>query len=206
MTDIDTLLSQARRPEGQVRICLRGDLLSEWAELERKLSESLRDDRLGQANPVTDRMEAIRAEMENAMVTLTFRGLGWKAWADMEAKYPPRTDDTGETVMTDRIGFNADALFAEAIPASLVSPELTAGQLDKLLDTITNGQYDEIVTCIWGLNRSRVSVPFSDLASVVRENSGERSKQPGHGGSPDDGSTGGNPDERLSTATTNTDG
>lgn len=204
MPDIDALLDQARKPERTVRVCLRGDLVADIEEKERQIAESMTSDRVaGPRAALGDEIDALREQMEAASVTLRLRALNRRAWADLEAKHPPRKDDAGELHRLDAVvGFNNDALFAEAIPQSLVDPELTPAQLDRLLDAITNQQYDEIVTCVYILNCQRITVPFSALASASRDSSGETSKQPEPGVSPGDGSTGGNPSGRLATPTT----
>lgn len=204
-TDIDALLAQARKPEGTVRVCLRGDLVAEIEERERQISQAVTD-RVGTAAALLgEEIEQLREQMEAASITLRFRALDRRTWADLEAKHPPRKDGDGETNRYDAgVGFNIDALTADAIPQALVDPPLTPSQLDRLLDAITNRQYDEIAGCIYSLNCSTVTVPFSALASASRDSSGETSKQPEPGVSPGDGSTAGNHSQRLATPTTAT--
>lgn len=203
--DVDALIDQARKPEKTVTVCLRGDLIAEIEEREQQIARMVADDRVAsQRARLGDEIDELRRRMQAASITLRFRALDRLVWADLEAKHPPRKDEkTGEVNRYDAgVGFNVDTLIAEAIPMSLAAPKLTPAQLDKLLAAATNQQYDEIAGCIHALNCSRVTVPFSVLASAARESSGENSKQPEPGVSPDDGSTGGSRDERLATPTT----
>lgn len=202
--DVDALIDQARKPEKTVTVCLRGDLIAEIEDREQQIARMAADDRVAsQRARLGDEIDQLREQMQAASITLRFRALDRLAWADLEGKHPPRKDEeTGETNRFDVVGFNVDTLIAEAIPMSLVTPKLTAAKLDKLLAVLTDQQYDEIAGTIYRLNKDRVTVPFSVLASAARESSGENSKQPAPGGSPDDGSTAGSRDQRLATPTT----
>lgn len=204
--DVDALLAAARKPERTVAVCLRGDLQAEIDELERRITATVGDDRVADRGVAyADQIDALRDQMQAATLTLRLRGLGWRDWAALEAAHPPRKDDDGEPVGQDGdVGFDVDGLVAAAIPQSLIWPEMTPGQIDTMLDAITSAQYDEIAQTIFELNRHRVTVPFSVLASAARETSGENSKPPARGASPAAASTAGNRKPRSGTSTTST--
>jgi hypothetical protein len=171
--DVQALLSQARRPERTVPLCLRGDLQAEVEDLERQLrqAELAVADKLSdgaEAHTLAERIEAIREEMKDSTVVFRLRALPRKAYSDLVSAHPADGDDE----VDQAFGFGASTFFPALIQASAVEPELEPEQWDSLLDdTLTSRQFDELVDAVLALNRRPVDVPFSHAASRILQQS-----------------------------------
>ncbi|MBB3666396.1 MULTISPECIES: hypothetical protein [Prauserella salsuginis group] len=195
-------MRQAQRAETSVPICLRGDLVAEWEDLNRQLQErqkqprdSLDDDG---GMHLAERMQALSDEMRDATVTLRFRAMPRRDWFAKLAKHPPRDGNQFDKAL----GLNQDAFFEDVIPRCLVEPELDAAELAELLDVLSGAQYQAITNAVWGINGSEVSVPFSPIASRMTASSDATSRQQPEQASPSAGGTGGNRKKSRSTSTT----
>lgn len=171
--DLRTMLQEQQRPESVVSICLRGDLTAEIYLLDRQLAEigqattrKLSDDPAARA--AAKRLEALRAEAKEYTVDVRLRALTHKAWADLVAKHPPKDKS---------LDFDW-AIFNEVIPLSIIEPEMDAETRDKLLEGLTQGQWDELAGAAFALNAGPGDVPFSVRASQALQISDETSEQP----------------------------
>jgi len=176
--DIRALLQQQKQPEETVKICLRGDLNAEIVDLDTRLGDIRNelaahgDGRLNgsaEARRIAERIEELRAEAEEASVLVRLRALPRKEWNDLIAKHPAKNKEQD---------FDANGLFNEAVPACIVEPELDAETMDKFLDALTGGQFDQLAGTAYKLNAGEGAVPFSVLASRARQPSDETPKQP----------------------------
>lgn len=170
--DFASLLAGAKLPERTVMICLRGDLAAEHEHAERELeqaaktaADSLAGSGVGQ---IVERIEALEAEMREHSYEFRLRALKRPDWRALVDQHPPRKDDDGLVVPTDRIGVNAETFYDAILRACLVDPELDDGEFAQLLDSVTDRQYDELTDVAWGLNRRDVDVPFSRAASEMK--------------------------------------
>ena len=175
--DIRTLLQEQKRPERVVKIYLRGDLIADIDQLDvelQKLGQSLAaqgDSRLSgnsEAKRLGDQIQALRAEAEESSVSVRLQAMTRKAWNDLIAKHPGDKDKNED--------FDARKLFDEAVPLSIVDPDLDADTMDKFLDALTEGQYDQLAGAVYVLNAGEGAVPFSVLASRALQPSEEASK------------------------------
>lgn len=176
MTDIKSILAEARLPERTVPICLRGDLVATHEELERQLEEANRkagDSLAGNgAGELVDKIEALQEEMRAATVTFRLRALPKPAWRALLAEHPPRHDDDDKPLAEDAVvGVNMDTFWDAIARACLVEPEvddetwaLMAGPDGKL----TDNQLGRLADAAWAVNRGDVSVPFSRAVSQAR--------------------------------------
>jgi phage host-nuclease inhibitor protein Gam len=170
---VRSLLQDAKRSETTVRLCLRGDIQAQIDELERQMMD-LKDAGLPslgdspEAKPIAEQIKALEQEAKDYTLAVTFRALPRRQWQDLVAKHPGKTDDYVFDV----------AIWNEAIPACWVEPELDRETIDKLLDDLSQGQYDELAQAVGDLNLGGSRVPFSALASAALRNSGETSKKP----------------------------
>jgi hypothetical protein len=182
-TDLKKLLADAHLPERTVPICLRGDLVAEHEELERRLKDAQRrpvDSLEGNGvGEIVDAIEALEARMKNATVTFRLRALPKPAWRDLVAAHPPRKTDEGEPHPEDAIGFNTETFFDAITRACLADPvvdneswDLMAGEHGRLTDR----QLGRLADAAWAVNRGDVDIPFSRAASLARRSTASESK------------------------------
>lgn len=161
---IDEIIAKARPVERTVELCLRGDLSARFEELERQLREARQDERaadrsLGDSTggrEIAEEMERIRNEMRESLVTFRLRAMPPKQWTALRGEH---MDTNGR--------LDLQAFGPPAVAASLVSPQVTAAQLDALVAVLSGGQWDELVNTAVVVNQGTVDVPFSQLASLV---------------------------------------
>jgi hypothetical protein len=173
---IRALVQDAEPPEGTVQLCLRLSVQRQIEALEQQLIEMRRGDEklrsLGDnpdSSPIRDQIEALIAEAKDATIDVLLRAMPHKQWRDLVAKHPAKTDD---------YLYDANGLMDEAVPMCWVEPELDKETIDKLLEKLTQGQWDALVEKVTELNRGEGRVPFSALASQLRQNSDATSKKP----------------------------
>lgn len=176
MQDIEkirALVKTQHRPEKVVPLVLRADIQSQIEDLEKKLIEIRAKDSEGtlagnvDAAPVADEINALIEEAKDSTIDVLLRALPRKQWSDLVTKNPPKSDE----FLYDTAG-----LMNDAIPACWVSPELDAETREALLDGLTQGQWDRLSEATQMLNRGDVNVPFSALATRVRQGSGVSEK------------------------------
>lgn len=173
--DFKTLLAAARLPERTVAVCLRGDLVAEFEDVDRRLqalqgkpSDSLAGN--GQAELV-EQLEALQQQMREHTYPFRLRALPKHQFQRLLADHPPRRDEAGELVAVDAaIGVNTETMFTALIRACLVDPQLDDVQWADLDGKLTDRQYADLSDAAWYLNRGEVSIPFSLIASQMRRN------------------------------------
>lgn len=192
MSNIKTRIKAARLPECTVPICLRGDLVAEFEELERQLTESLRtpaDSLEGDGSgSIAERMEELRQQMLDETTPFRLRALPKPKWRKFVGSHPPRETEDGKIDARDQaLGVNVDTFFDALIRRSVVDPALDEedwldliGGVRKLEDgteeevegVLTSRQFDDLGNAAWGLNRREISIPFSPAASRMTRDSG----------------------------------
>lgn len=193
MANFDDLIGKARLPEGSVPVCLRGDLAARHEQLERDLAAAQDADNAdslaagGQARKIAQEIEQLQDEMREHTHDFVFRGLPSRQYRDLVEQHPPRKDNATDAV------FGADmSTFPVALIAKCcIDPVMTVEQVEQLADVTTEGAQMDMFMCAAGLNRNRVDVPKSVLASEILASTAPKSKQQGRGGSPDGGSSAG---------------
>jgi hypothetical protein len=209
--DIDTLLDQARPAERGIPLCLRGDLVARYEDLDRQRDEAEQQakrnaDSLasgGQARQLAEQMEALREQMRDSTVTFTLRALPRPKYRALLAAHPPRRGEDGEILPEDREnGLNNDTFWTPLIRACLAAPALTEEQLTRLLDEVlSDRQYEQLAIEALQVCRGEVDIPFSFAASRLMTAFGGESRQPSDSGSLSDASTAGPPEPSTSTTT-----
>jgi hypothetical protein len=180
MTDFKARLKAAKLPERTVSICLRGDLVAEFEELERQLAEAIRTPATSLegdgSGPIAERMEELRRQMLEDTTPFRLRAMPKPRWRAFVGEHPPRKGDDGEIDDRDRIiGVNVDTFYTALIRASVVEPALDDEDWEALLGddgVLTSRQFDDLADAAWGLNRREVDVPFSPAASRMTRGSG----------------------------------
>lgn len=174
MQDFDALLEQAQLPEQQVQICLRGDLLVRFAELERELataSTATNESLASGAVPreLAERMEAVREEMHEGSVTFTLRALSEQAWRAILKLHPAQVDNYADL----RAGFNRETMGPALIKVCVVEPKLSPDQWTKLRDKLSPAEWSKLDKAASDLNFEAVSIPFSEAASQILSSGSE---------------------------------
>jgi hypothetical protein len=169
MADINEILGQVRLPEKTVPLCLRADLQSEWEDLERQLRQAQQkpgNDSLagnnGEVRDIAELMESLREQMQEHIVDFKLRALPKKKWSDLHAQHKPRQEDKD-----GGLDYNGETFPVAALAACCYDPAMTVEQAEQLVDTISQGQWDELYLGVFMLNRGRVDVPFSASASGI---------------------------------------
>lgn len=164
MASIDDILGQLKLPERTYQICLRADLRSQWEQAEQDLEKAESQARdslagLGAAGKaLAARIQELEAEMAQHTATFTLRALPHKAWSDLLAKHPPREDTTDGA-------FNSETFGVGLLAACAVDPAMTDEQAGTLVDRLTIGQWNDLFSTLWALNRSGDEIPKSRRAS-----------------------------------------
>lgn len=195
--DIKALLRSSRRAERSVPICLRGDLVAQFEELDRQLAEAAtrsaakpNDTRL--ANPavaegqrLAEAMLALQDQMRSSTVMFRLRALAPKRWQELTAEHPPRKGDDGKVHEEDQTGVNMATFFEPLLRESVVDPVLDDDDWVLLYGRdepdpndpdaghhgLSDAQFDLLSGAAWSLNRRVVDVPFSSAASRILRNS-----------------------------------
>lgn len=180
MTDatFKDLLKTATLPERVVSIVMDRQLVAEFQRLEDELASAqekrARDTRMAsEVTAAANAIEELREKMRASTVAFTLRGMPGKKWRDLKAKHP--LADNEDVSNQDRL-LDADSvgLFNEAVPASIVSPQIDADDWEKFLTVLTEGEWDRLVNAVYALNEEGTGVPFSRNASIaLRANADE---------------------------------
>lgn len=174
-------LAGAKLPERTVELCLNGDLIAKHEEAERELeaAEKTAVDSLAGtgAGPIIERIDALEAEMQEATQTFTLRALPHRrspkddrpTYRELMKAHPPRRAADGEVVESDaESGYNVDAFNEALVRLSVIDPVLDEDDWAELFTVISEGQFSVLAVASLLLNRSPVSVPFSQAASEAK--------------------------------------
>ena len=163
MPDISEIIAKARPRELTVRICLAGDVAAEVDRLEAELqdvsqwqSESIADENPGLR--LAEQIKDARERMRQAEAEFTFRALGDRAWSDLVAKHPGKTEEDA---------WDPDSLAPALVSACAVEPVMTAEQVGELFEVLNQGQRQQLIDAAWQVNGEATPVPFSLHASAI---------------------------------------
>jgi hypothetical protein len=164
-------LKANRRAERGVTLYLRGDLYAEIEELDLQLVQANThpDDRLNSGRDrqrIAQRIEELRAQMDESAITFRLRALPPGRWTELQAAHPPRKGNALDT----KLDVNVDAFNLAVVRESIIEPEVDDEDWAALIDPesgIAGAQFDELSGTAWTLNTTAVSVPFSRAASRI---------------------------------------
>lgn len=174
MTTYAEKLKRARKPRRTVDICLAGDLIAEYERLEKQLAEaqqapvgqSMEDS--GARVEIAEKIEALRTEMRAFTEEFVLEALSGKKYRALKAEHPPRQNDEGEVIDSDRaLDVNMDEFAGPLIRACLVSPVLDDEEWAATEEALTDRQWDDLVAASIWANEGRVNIPFSRAASAI---------------------------------------
>lgn len=172
-------LAKAKLPRRTVEICLAGDLVAEFENLERQLdeaarrpaSDSIEDD--GGVTAIAEQMEALRQQMREDSHTFVVQALPRPAYQRLKDEHPPRESEDGEIRREDVIlDANYDTFLTPLLRASLVDPVLDDATWADLESKISDSQFNALVNAAVTVNKGGLSVPFSRAASAILSSSG----------------------------------
>lgn len=163
MPDIKAILAKAKPREHTVRICLAGDVAAEVDRLEAELSglSQWQSQSLGDKNPGIELAEKIaeaRERMKEAEVEFTFKALGAKAWSDLVAEHPGKTNDEA---------WDSETLAPALVAACASDPAMTQAEVDELFEALNVGQRQQLIDAAWQVNGEATSIPFALHASAI---------------------------------------
>jgi hypothetical protein len=164
---IDDLIGRVKMPVRSVAICLDADLQAEHDELTEQLEIARRENitKMGdtvKGKALADRIGELEAAMRESEQRFRFKGLNKNALNVLYKRFP--TKSPGQLWDIEE---GAYALLA----ATAVEPEMTEAQASQLLDAVSQGQADALVSCAWAAATGSSSVPLSVRASELRNKS-----------------------------------
>lgn len=180
--DAKSLIANAKRPERSVTVNLRGDLIAQIQDLEAELRKIQQRDTTTRlvdhpdAVALAEQIHALESEADESLLALRFRALSGPEWRRAITAHPPTAEQREEGYIADSNAV-AEAVFRD----SLVDPDLDDDDVSALHDALTEGQWAGIVNTIFQLNGGDNTVPFSQIASLVHQNSADGPKSPGPG-------------------------
>jgi hypothetical protein len=168
VTTFEEVKAQARLARTSVSLCLRGDLVAEHEELERRLRTASRTaPNLGQrseASQIAEQMQALEQQMAASVTTFTLEAMPALEWSEFYNARPQRQKDDDEQTHNARWFEWVCRLVAR----SVIEPfTMTAEQVAELVTVLSGHQWDELSDAAWGLNSKEVTVPFSVAASAL---------------------------------------
>lgn len=176
-------VKNARLPEATVKLVTRGDLQAEHERLVDEIEKAADQPRASLASKGTKALEEqlrkLEAEAADSVVEVRMRALPRSkragdtrpTWRELTEAHPPRVED-GVMNARDRLmgGQNADDFPEPLVRASIIALDddesaMNDADWDELMGSVTDRQFDELVSAAWGLNQGSVDVPFWPGAS-----------------------------------------
>lgn len=188
LKNFKAMMAEAKLPEATVEICLRGDLVADFEELDRQLTEA--EETREKSNSldggsvsaeIAEKMEVLRIDMREYTYPFRVRALPKREFRALVNEHPPRStkNDGGETEINQvdaLFNVNVDSFFDAMVKRSIVDPELTPSEYSDLVDEkLTDNQFESLALRCWRLNKNDVDIPFSSAASKISRNSGTES-------------------------------
>lgn len=159
--------------EASTEICLRPDLLDAYHEaveaLARTEQEARKSDRrmatkvTAEVRAAAERVREVEAELEAASVTFHFRALPKDVMRALKDEHPPRK---GNELDIWR-GYNVDAVVEESVYPSLVSPVFDEDTWAELVETINDGEWEELRRVAGSVNGQAFRPPKSRAVSEI---------------------------------------
>lgn len=167
--------------EESTELCLRPDLLDEWANLQDELSEiqaaGLESPRLasgesGKAKAKAAAILKLEDEIAATSVRFVFRAMPAYEWRALCDNHPPR-----QTSELDRaVGYDRDAVLDAMVRHCLIDPVFDEASWQRLLDVCNPSEWAELRRTANSVNRGVVDAPKSELASRILAKRGSASK------------------------------
>lgn len=162
--------------ERVIPVCMRADLAAEHETLDAELRALLErpNQKLGDDGRAEKRRRLLELEERMAKATYPFRlrAMPQRRFKEFRDEHPPRKDEKGDIDPRDGVLFvNTETLWEPLTRACLVDPQLDDQAWERLIESLTNRQFEEVAWAAWALNRGEIDVPFSLAASQLTESS-----------------------------------
>ncbi|MFF7982279.1 hypothetical protein ACFZDK_24645 [Streptomyces sp. NPDC007901] len=164
MPSIEEILKQAKPRERTVMVCTRGDLAGEAERLAQELTQVNEDwepSDLSEQHParaIAARLKEVRDQARESEVPFTLRYIGDKAYSDLLAAHPGKTEDQL---------FDENTFPRALVVASCVEPKLTAESAAALFEVLNQGEIQKLASAAWDVHTSADLAPFSLAASAL---------------------------------------
>ena len=172
MVKLSEVNAEARPFTASVWLCLRGDLVREHEQLERKLADLRRasDGSLGGdgAGEIARRIRDVEAELRAGETEFTFQAIGKSTWRNLLAEHPP-TKEQKELGMDH----NPETFAPVVMARSLIDPfpgegDEAVAEVEALLEKLTVLQVGKLWTACMAANVDGGNAPGeSSAASAV---------------------------------------
>jgi hypothetical protein len=174
--DVLAIIDGAQRPRRSMALCLRGDLVAEYEDLDRQREEAEKADigdslaSGGSAAAIVVRMDALREEMKASTIIVALEAMTRREFLKLCSMHPVRRDEDGTPNRDDvNLGVNTESVWGPLIRACWSSPVIDKARMTKLLDEkLSDSQYTGLANLAWLVNRGDVDIPFSYPASMTR--------------------------------------
>lgn len=197
MTDdgdlIERLIQTATARTIPVRVCARGDLVEQYAELSARAQAELPDDgTLADASPEAElahRILEVEAEIEASHIEILVTSIPALDWTNLQVQHSPTKDQVAKGYDHNPLTFPA-----AVVAACAVKPTMTLDQAKRLQATLHTGEWNKLYLAVHALNNTQTPLPKLQGASErLRQN--ERSATPSDHGSLAAGSSGSAPEQ-----------
>lgn len=180
----------ARKPlERSFPICGRGDLAAEFDRVEDELRQAAKKPKNSLAGtglaPLMERLDQIQDEMREFTYPFKLRALKTRhapgdddsrpTWDELAKQHPPREKEDGSLVTEDLMagGLNRETFLEPLLRFTIVDPVMSDEQFEEFIAGLSDGQYEQLAQAAWDCNQGQVDIPFSRVASLIRQGSSD---------------------------------
>lgn len=128
----------------------------------RSTDETIKTNAQARLNEIREQRETLEAEIAAAARIVTVDRVGPRTWGRIVSENPARPGDPYDA----RMGFNTDTFDRALMPAAVASVTDGHGtpqewEWDTLVDAMTPGQYEQVMSDVLRMHMEREAVPFS---------------------------------------------
>lgn len=162
--------------ERVIPVCMRADLAAEHEALDSELQElaekpaaKFSGDGRGE---LQQRIRDLEEQMRGATYPFRLRAMPQRRFKAFRDEHPPRRDEKDDIDQRDGVLFvNTETIWEPLTRACLIDPQLDDPAWERLIESLTNRQFEELAWAAWTLNRGEIDVPFSLAASELTASS-----------------------------------
>lgn len=168
--DVDAFLDGYRAPVETVVIYQRADLLGEHTRLETEMAEVIEagesddDGHLERVRELSERMEAVKAELEASARDFAFTSISHEDWYGLMGEHPP-TDDERRTTPNAAVGAEFQI---RTLAACSRDPKLTVAQARKMRKMRAD-DFDRCWIAVVACNEGPVTVPKFGMGTAAAQ-------------------------------------
>lgn len=168
----------AIQPRTATLTIYQGDDLARIDELHQAVVRAENDatTRLGHEQPAglaeAEEHDEFVREAEQRAVKVVVKALGRRRWRELVGEHPPREGNEAD----EGLGVNDETFGDALVAASVISPEMSDGEMTDFLDSLRDADFQRIyMQCFW-LNRGQGEAPKASLASELTSRNAETSR------------------------------